>query len=141
MELTGCGDEKVQTSHASGAQRSAERSLEDIDTGILFKKAWINASDDNYLTLFGFRRFRTAHLVNLRFLEEEIDKIDHQIFQAGIKLGYSPPAVDRLGLKHAKIDTNAQTADEIMTRKLVLDLRALLKQYGTRKIRSIASIY
>ncbi|KAL8978565.1 MAG: hypothetical protein Q9205_005878 [Flavoplaca limonia] len=49
------------------------------DTMSTFRKAWYDATDDNYLTLFGFRRFRTAHLLNLRFLEQDIDKIDHQL--------------------------------------------------------------
>lgn len=95
-----------------------------------FRRLWLNVTDDNYLTLYGYRRFRTTHLLNLRFLEDEIAKIDHQIFQAGMKLGYPPTAVDRLGLKHGKRDVNPSHADKVVDQTLILRLRDLLKQYG-----------
>lgn len=104
--------------------------LHDLSVANLFRKLWRQATDDNYFTLFGFRRFRTAHLLNLRFLEEEIDKLDHQIFQASIRLGYTPSATDKLGLRHGKRDVNAQGADETVNQELVLKLRDLLKEYG-----------
>lgn len=104
---------------------------QDLAIAKLFHKLWRQATDDNYFTLYGFRRFRTAHLLNLRFLEEEIDKLDHQIFQAGMRLGYTPSATDRLGLRHAKRDVNAQGAEEIVNQDLVLKLRDSVKQYGT----------
>ena len=108
----------------------AKKNIEDIEAIESFQKAWHIVTDDNYLTLFGFRRFRTAHLLNLRFLEEEIARIDHQIFQAGLKLGNTPSAIDRLGLEHAKRDLDPQGAEEIISQKLVTKLRDLLKQYG-----------
>lgn len=92
-----------------------------------FEKLWRNAVDDNYLTLFGFRRYRTSHLLNLRFLEAEIDKTDHTLFQAGLSLDYVP-VLDRLGLGTAKKD--APPAAKPVDRALVLQLRDLLKQYG-----------
>ena len=95
-----------------------------------FQRAWHNATDDNYLTLFGFRRFRTAHLMNLRFLEEEIDKIDHEIYQAGLKLDNSYKTVDRLALKHAKLDNDMANIGEQVHEEMRRKLRALLKQYG-----------
>ena len=85
------------------------------------------------MTLHGFRRFNTTHLLNLRFMEEEIDKLDHQIYQAGLKLGHKATSVDRLGLRYAKRDVNALDTNELMTRDLVLKLRKLLKKYGTLK--------
>lgn len=109
---------------------SAKKECEDLEAFNSFRKAWPNVTDDNYLTLFGFRRFRTAHLLNLRFLEEEIDRIDHQMFQAGLKLDHSPRTIDRLGLEHAKMDMKPQGVDEIISKELVTKLRELLKQYG-----------
>ena len=68
----------------------------------LFRRFWCATTDDRRLTLFGFRRYRTAHLLNLRFLEDEIHKIDHDIFQAGLQLDVTSTAAERLGLKHAR---------------------------------------
>ena len=92
-----------------------------------FSRLWRNVVDDNYLTLFGFRRYRTIHLLNLRFLEAEIDKVDHAIYQAGLSLDYLP-ILDRLGLKGAKRDADATKED--VDEPLILRLRELLKQYG-----------
>jgi hypothetical protein len=111
---------------------SDETTPDDLQTANMFRKVWRHVTDDNYLTLYGFRRFRTSHLLSLRFLEEEIDKIDHQIFQAGLKLGYPPGASDKLGLRYGKRDTGVQKAGEIVTQELLQELRGLLKQYGTR---------
>ena len=109
--------------------RKEEPSLPNLDDGIIahFDKLWHNAVDDNYLTLYGFRRYRTSHLLNLRFLEAEIDKIDHAIFQAGLTLDYLP-VIDRLGLRTAKKDVPSAT--RAVDKALVLQLRELLKQYG-----------
>ena len=111
-------------------QRRHKRSREDRETANLFHDIWRKVTDDNYLTLYGFRRFRTTHLLNLRYLEAEIDTLDHQIFQAGLKLGHIPTPVDKLGLQHGKIDPCASGNVEAMTRELVLKLRELIMQYG-----------
>jgi hypothetical protein len=111
----------------------------DHDIADHFDKLWRNAVDDNYLTLYGFRRYRTIHLLNLRFLEAEIDKIDHAIFQIGLSLDHFP-VLNRLGLKGAKKD--AIPAKETVNKTLVLRLRELLKQYGKSilNIRTICTI-
>ena len=95
----------------------------------LFKRLWPEITDDNRLTLFGFRRFRTSHLLNLRYLEDEIHHVDREIYQAGLKLGWSLPKEDRLGIRHSKQDIDARTPESI-DRDLVLKLRGLLKSYG-----------
>ena len=120
----------VENSPAPEAVQRNENAPGELGAAQLFRKLWCNATDDNYFTLYGFRRFRTAHLLNLRFLEDEIDKIDHKIFQAGMKLGYSPGIKDKLGLRHGKKDLDAQGADDVVNQELVLKLRDLLKQYG-----------
>lgn len=111
------------------SQSRKDRSPYSFDDSIIeqFDKLWRNTVDDNYLTLYGFRRYRTIHLLNLRFLEAEIDKIDHAIFKAGLSLDYLP-VLDRLGLRNAKKDATPMT--EIVDKTLVLRLRELLKQYG-----------
>ena len=86
-------------------------------------------TDDNHLTLYGFRRFRTAHLLSLRFLENEIHHIDYQLFQAGLRLGSHLRGEDRLGLRHSTFDPYAR-GPEIINEKLVLKLRQLLRDYG-----------
>lgn len=115
------------------AQLEVEKTPEDPEFTHRFRNSWRNATDDNYLTLFGFRRFRTAHLLNLRFLEEEIDKIDHEIYQAGMQLGCPLGAIDRLGLKHGKRDVvppGAAGMVNVVNQDLILRLRELLRQYG-----------
>ena len=96
----------------------------------MFPKLWPIVTDDNPLTLFGFRRFRTTHLLNLRFLEEEIEKIDSKIYQAGFKLGLPLPENDKLGLRYGKQDKDAPKAEDCIDEALVLKLRSLIKQYG-----------
>ena len=111
-------------------QPCLDQSLADREAASLFRTLWPKITDDNYLSLFGFRRFRTTHLLNLRFLEKEIDDVDHQIFQAGLKLGHTPTSVDKLGLRHGKKDAHAAGNEEVVTRGLVLRIRDLIKQYG-----------
>ena len=93
-----------------------------------FDQRWRDAVDDNRLTLFGFRRYRTSHLLNLRFLETEIDHVDRAPFQAGLSLGHVPGALDRMGPKDATRDENLMAAS--VTEALILKLRKLLKDYG-----------
>ena len=107
-----------------------EHNRHDQATADLFRKLWVKVTDDNGLTLHGFRRFKTSHLLNLRFLEEEIAKLDRQVYQAGLKLGIDESTAHKLGLQHAKRDADALHADQVMDQRLVLRLRELIKQYG-----------
>ncbi len=95
-----------------------------------FRKCWITSTDDNNLTLHGFRRFKTTHLLNLRLLEREIAEMDHTVYQAGLSLGLNPSPTDRLGLKHCQKDADAPSPDVAITEEFVLKLRDLLRQYG-----------
>jgi hypothetical protein len=95
-----------------------------------FRKHWRSSTDDNNLTLHGFRRFKTSHLLNLRFLEDEVAKLDHIIYQAGLQLDIDPTSTDRLGLKQSRRDSNPPNISETVTQELILQLRDLLKQYG-----------
>lgn len=99
------------------------------DTIETFRKCWIASTDDNNLTLHGFRRFKTTHLLNLRFLEHEISTMDHTIYQAGLSLEVSPSSCDRLGLKHSKRDANTPSINDTITREFVLKLRGLVREY------------
>lgn len=67
-----------------------------------FRVHWQSATANSNLTLHGFRRFKTMHLLNLRFLENEISQLGHQIYQAGLNLNINISLNDRLGLKHIK---------------------------------------
>ena len=59
---------------------------EDAKTDLLnthshqFNKIWREVTSDHHLTLYGFRRYRTTHLLNLRFSEADIDRIDHDLY-------------------------------------------------------------
>ena len=94
-----------------------------------FRSHWHRSTSDNNLTLHGFRRFKTTHLLNLRFLESEIAELDHVIYQAGLGLVENLSAKDRLGLNHARRD-KGHPGLEAIDRKFVLKLRDLLQQYG-----------
>jgi hypothetical protein len=96
-----------------------------------FRRAWMASTADNNLTLHGFRRFKTTHLLNLRFLEDEIAQMDHTLYQAGLSLNLSPSSADRLGLGHSKRDPNIPKIHDVITAKFMLRLCDLLKQYGT----------
>jgi hypothetical protein len=66
-----------------------------------FRKCWTISTADDNLTLHGFLRFKTTHLLNLRFLENEITHMDHTLYQAGLGLGLETSSTDRLSnLKH-----------------------------------------
>ncbi|KAG8159521.1 hypothetical protein KVR01_010158 [Diaporthe batatas] len=95
----------------------------------LFRKNWQAATADNNLTLFGLRRFKTSHLLNLRFLEDEIAELDHAIYQAGLTLGNDHAPLNKLGLNYCIRDANVAPIDATITEQLVLRLRELLKQY------------
>ncbi|KAF2647201.1 hypothetical protein K491DRAFT_741861 [Lophiostoma macrostomum CBS 122681] len=87
-----------------------------------FRKCWIASTANNNLTLHGFRRFKTTHLLDLRFLENKIADMDHIICQAGLSLGLNPSFTDRLGLKHGKRDANIPNISDTITREFVLEL-------------------
>lgn len=95
-----------------------------------FLKAWQVASADTSLSLYGFRRFKTSHLLNLRLLEAEIADLDHVVYQAGLTLGFDHAPGNKLGLNYCKRDEKAPIIDETITEEFVLRLRDLLKQYG-----------
>lgn len=71
-----------------------------------FPTLWRTSTADDNITLYGFRRFKTPHLLNLRFLESEVAELDHKIFQVRLSLGGQPSPADRLGLGlgHSKRD-------------------------------------
>lgn len=116
-----------------------DESNEHPDDGInhgyneLFSKIWREITSDNHLTLFGFRRYRTTHLLNLRFLEAEIDRLDHDLYQAGLQLNQPlvrQNTLDRLGLKQAKKDSKPMKVEEVVNEALIMRLRKLIKEYG-----------
>ena len=115
-------------------------SLDKDDHSTLFSQIWSDVTSDNRLTLFGFRRYRTAHLLNLRFLEAEIHKVDHELYQIGLQLDSHPGVLDRLGLQHAKRDKRQLKVEDVVNEELVLRLRALIKQYGKQTSRC-SSLY
>ncbi|KAI0121252.1 hypothetical protein BJ170DRAFT_645604 [Xylariales sp. AK1849] len=94
-----------------------------------FRRLWPNVIDDSNLTLHGFRRFKTTHLLNLRFLENEIAELDHIIYQAGLSLDHSLSSTDRLGLRNSRRDSAVPDISETITRELVSKVRELIKQY------------
>lgn len=96
-----------------------------------FPALWDASTADSNLTLHGFRRFKTAHLLNLRFLETEIAQVDREIYQAGLSLNHSLTTHDRLRLSYCTKEDAVPPIEETITVELVLRLRALMRQYGT----------
>lgn len=102
----------------------------DSDVATTFHKAWVASTADNNLTLHGFRRFKTTHLLNLRLLENEIAEMDQVVYQAGLSLNISPSPVDRLGLNYCRRNAKIPKAGDAITNEFIQKLRDLLKQYG-----------
>ena len=98
----------------------------------IFPKIWSRSTEDRNITLYGFRRFKTSHLINLRFLEEEIAELDHNIYQAGLSLDSDARnrKSDRLGLRYSRRDSSVPPLQDIITESMVIELRRLLKEYG-----------
>lgn len=97
-----------------------------------FRSHWRTATDDNELSLFSFRRYRTSHLINLRFLENEVERVTHEIYQAGLQVEIKEECKKKLGLQYATRNPNTQPIEEVITRPKILELRALMKEYGER---------
>ncbi|KAL3965724.1 hypothetical protein ACCO45_000032 [Purpureocillium lilacinum] len=55
-----------------------------------FRSHWQASTADSNLTLHGFRRFKTTHLLNLRYLEAEIAELDHLLYQVSLSLDLGP---------------------------------------------------
>ena len=128
---TGVRPRETSSKYATGLGTETTRETEDLEPAQHFSKIWHNATEDNPLSLYGFQRFKTSHLLNLRFLELEIGKVDRQIFQAGLTLEATPHPNDKLGLRDGKRDENAPAVEDVINRELVLKLRDLVRQYGT----------
>ncbi|KAL6831284.1 hypothetical protein J3E69DRAFT_329123, partial [Trichoderma sp. SZMC 28015] len=94
-----------------------------------FPNHWQASTADSNLTLHGFRRFKTTHLLNLRYLEAEVAEIDHLIYQLGLSLNVEPSATDRLGLKHCTRDEKLPSTDQAVSKELIQRLRQTLKEY------------
>lgn len=92
-----------------------------------FLKAWQSSTDDNNVTLHGFRRCKTTPLLNLRFLEDKIADLDQIIYQASLNLGLSDSPADRRGLTHSKRDAKVPNINDTITTDFILNLRELLR--------------
>ena len=129
-EARACDDSITNAAEVSSSSRSTTRHELSVDEGSgLFDRSWCEAVSDNRLTLFGFRRFRTTHLLNLRILEAEIDVLDRLIYQAGLKIDHQP-VLDRLGLTYAKRDAKQSVKHSTMDKAFVSRLRKRIKEYG-----------
>lgn len=95
-----------------------------------FKTRWksVNVSPKdkiNFEVSHSFRKFRTMHLLNLRFLENEILALEQLFFQAGLHI--SKPNED--GNPNA-IDPRFSSDQENISATFVETLRRLIEQYG-----------
>lgn len=132
MSMTGAADIISHTMNPESRVVDAPNHKDErSETARSFSNLWSSTTDDNSLTLYGFRRFRTTHLLNLRLLETEIEKFDRKIYQAGLSLGLPSTRDDKLGLKHSKKEREAPSPEDILKPELVSKLRRLLKEYGT----------
>jgi hypothetical protein len=112
---------------------SIETTSEIKDFSLEFPKHWRSStSDSSPLSLFGFRRFMTNQLLNVRFLEYEIAILESQIYQAGLKVEVPLETREKLGLSNITIDPNAPGFDKVVTSEMVYKLRRLLKEYSKR---------
>jgi hypothetical protein len=94
----------------------------------LFQSLWPIATHDSNVTLHAFRRFKTSHLMNLRFLEAEVEQLDRDLYQAGLTLGVPVGKPDRLLLRRNTHDN--KNIPIKVSGDTVLRLRGLIKEYG-----------
>jgi hypothetical protein len=88
-----------------------------------FSRHWRSSTNNNNITLHGFYRFKNAHLLNLRFLDDKIAKLDYTIYQAGLTLRLDQMSSDSLGLKHSMRDPGPQNIATATTREFIIKLR------------------
>ncbi|KAJ6780188.1 hypothetical protein PWT90_04448 [Aphanocladium album] len=122
------GLEHPKASKESVAVRADSLEAEVDETAHVFARVWPNITDDNALTLFGFRRFRTAHLLNIRMLENEITEANRKVMTAGAALGIPLPARNKLGLGYGTRRA-AWELNPVMDHAFMANLRRLLKEY------------
>lgn len=94
-----------------------------------FRLHWQSSTADENVTLYGFSRFRTIHLLNLRFLEGEISELNRLVYQAGQSLCEVPPSRKRRGIDSRWSGVSPEPS-KIINQELVTKLRDLLRQYG-----------
>jgi hypothetical protein len=99
------------------------------DSPELFRKFWPVITDDNPLTLFGFRRFRTVHLLNLRFLEDELTAINRKLMVAGESLDIPLPPKNKLGLGHGT-QRDPSELNPVLDREFFSNMRRTVRDYG-----------
>lgn len=104
-----------------------------------FARNWQLSTADHNLTLYGFRRFKTSHLLNLRLLEDEIGKLDRMVFQAGLGLGLEISPEDRLGLNYCRLDKESVDFEKLLQDGSMEKLRQLLKDYGEKQLQTARS--
>ncbi|KAK2049425.1 hypothetical protein LZ31DRAFT_514319 [Colletotrichum somersetense] len=105
--------------------------MEELGTDALqeqFHAHWQSSTADEDVTLYGFSRFRTIHLLNLRFLEDEISELNRLVYQAGLSLSENPPSRKRLDMEF-RWDGMSSEPSKTINHKLVTKLRDLLRQY------------
>jgi hypothetical protein len=101
-----------------------------VNDPLNFVKNWKICTSPERVSLFGFRRFQTSQLLNLRFLEEEIADLDEDMYHAGLKLATPDRRNDRLGLRGAQRLADDGENVIIVTPAKVQRLRAVLKDYS-----------
>jgi len=93
-----------------------------------FPNHWQSSTSPEKVSLFGFRRFRTSQLLNIRFLEDEISALDREIYQAGLQL--PTQYVSKNHHEHVRRDPNAAGPNKVINETTIHRLRTLLKQYS-----------
>ena len=125
-----------EISSSSNQKDLIQPNSRDLSRSSIFPKVWSQSTNDKNLTLYGFRRFKTSHLVNLRYLEEEISECDRRIYQAGLRLDIDKERrkADRLGLQYSHRDSDVPDLQDTITDSMVLKMRSLLKEYGSQSL-------
>jgi hypothetical protein len=123
-------DTKAEASHVENVEANYA-DYADSRCQAQFESLWPTVTSPDRLVLYGFRRFRTSHLLNLRVLEQQIMEVDQTIFEAGLQFGDVHAGRDRLALSCASPSRRPgpPAANEI-DEQLLRRLRILLKEYG-----------
>ncbi|CAN8099915.1 unnamed protein product [Discula destructiva] len=114
---------------------TAEKTYDNANPAPVFNRIWSIATEDENLTMYAFKRFKTSHLVNLRYLEHELDKLDRDVYQAGLSLGHDVSKTGRLLLGHAQKDKVIKTVQDVAQKENIIRLRKLISENDKAMIR------
>lgn len=93
-----------------------------------FEESWGKVTNSGVLNQF--HRYNTLHLLNLRFLEEELATVESQVLRAGLKFSGREKGPDQIIFEEAIISPDVCDSNGKVSQAYVEKLRNLIQKYG-----------